>query len=80
MPSALSLARHYYEARREVLAAGGHEATPWYRLSADERAVAIAEAAIIVEAVRRANEEHQALLCALDNRFPAIDAPGVVEV
>lgn len=80
MPSTLSLARHYYETRREVLAAGGHETTPWYRLSADERAVAITESTIIVEAVRRANEEHAALRSALGSRLHAVDEPRVVEV
>ncbi|MFI6686644.1 hypothetical protein [Streptomyces sp. NPDC050485] len=75
MPNPLSLARHYYEARREVLAAAGAQATPWYRLNADERAVAIAESTIIQEAIRRANEEHTALLDAIAARLTPADAP-----
>ncbi|WP_031102385.1 hypothetical protein [Streptomyces sp. NRRL S-146] len=62
MPGLLPLARHYYETRREVLAAAGVQTTPWYRLAADELGVAVAEAQIILEAVRRANEEHAVLL------------------
>ena len=62
MPSLLPLARHYYETRREVLAAAGVQTTPWYQLTADELGVAVAEARIILEAVGRANEEHAVLL------------------
>lgn len=40
LPITLPLARHYYETRREVLAAGGEHVTPWYRLAPDEYAVA----------------------------------------
>ncbi|MEV7512021.1 hypothetical protein AB0O57_29105 [Streptomyces sp. NPDC091201] len=61
MPFALqALARHYYEARRQVLAQAGITTTPWYRLTASERAVAEAEAQIVQEACRRAAEEQQA--------------------
>lgn len=56
-----ALARHYYEARREVLALAGIAATPWYQLTANERAVADAEAQIVREAFRRAAEEQQAI-------------------
>lgn len=80
MPSSLSLARHYYEARREVLAAAGTRITPWYRLNADERAVAVAEAAIIQEAIRRANEEHATLLDGITARLAPADTPRVVQV
>lgn len=55
------LARHYYEVRREVLAAAGITVTPWYQLTADDRAVAEAEANIVAVAVQRAIEEQQAL-------------------
>lgn len=78
MPGSLPLARHYYETRREVLAACGTQITPWYQLTADERGVAVAEAAIIVEAVRRANEEQTMLLDL--GRVPAVDASRVVQV
>ncbi|MFJ9618822.1 hypothetical protein [Streptomyces noursei] len=61
-PSLLPLARHYRETRREVLAACGTAATPWYRLTPDERAVAVDEAEIVLEAVHRANAEHTVLL------------------
>ncbi|MFK0294308.1 hypothetical protein ACIQU6_28080 [Streptomyces sp. NPDC090442] len=57
MPSPLPLARHYYETRREILASCGATATPWFRLTPDERAVAVAEAEIILEALRRAHRE-----------------------
>ncbi|MFI1201665.1 hypothetical protein ACH4VR_19800 [Streptomyces sp. NPDC020883] len=57
MPSSLPLARHYYETRREILAACGTAVTPWYRLTPEERSVAVAEAEIILEAVRRAHRE-----------------------
>ncbi|NEW75448.1 MULTISPECIES: hypothetical protein [Streptomyces] len=78
MPSPLPLARHYYEIRREVLAACGTQITPWYRLTADERAVAVTEAEIVLEAVRRANEEHAALLDVAAHK-PAVDTPGMVQ-
>ncbi len=68
MPHTLPLAQHYYGARREVLAAAGTQATPWYRLSRDDRAAALAEAAIIQEAVYRASAEHAALLAAIKAR------------
>lgn len=72
MPGLLPLARHYYETRRELLVAAGTESTPWYRLSADELAVAVAEARIILEAVRRANDEHHVLLgAATSSKLPA---------
>ncbi|RLU86214.1 hypothetical protein CTZ27_24870 [Streptomyces griseocarneus] len=61
MPRLTPLARHYHETRREFLAACGTQITPWYRLTSDERSVSVAEAAIILEAVRRASEEHDAL-------------------
>ncbi|MBT2396273.1 hypothetical protein [Streptomyces sp. ISL-100] len=72
MPGLLPLARHYYETRREALAAAGAETTPWYRLKADELGVAVAEARIILEAVRRANDEHAVLLGGIaDSPTPA---------
>lgn len=80
MPSSMSLARHYYETRREVLAAGGTEVAPWYRLTADERAVAVAEAAIIREAIRRVHEEHAVLLEGIAARLAAASRPVVVQV
>lgn len=80
MPSHLSLARHYYEARREVLAAAGTQATPWYRLNADERVVAVAEAAIIQEAIRRASEESAMLLDGITARLAPADAPRAAQV
>ncbi|MFI1012612.1 hypothetical protein [Streptomyces sp. NPDC020965] len=70
MPGLLPLARHYYEARREVLLAGGRQATPWYLLSSDEHAVAIAEAKIVVEAIRRVDEERAVLLGGADRALP----------
>ncbi|MEU8911748.1 hypothetical protein [Streptomyces nigrescens] len=80
MPSHLSLARHYYEARREVLSAAGTQATPWYRLNADERAVAVAEAAIIQEAIRRASEESAMLLDGITARLAPADALRAAQV
>ncbi|WJV44540.1 hypothetical protein [Streptomyces flavofungini] len=80
MPSTLPLARHYYEARREVLAAAGTQATPWYRITPDERAVAVAEAAIILEAVRRANDKPALLLDLVADEFATGDQPHVVQV
>ncbi|MGG2460166.1 hypothetical protein ACO0M4_10150 [Streptomyces sp. RGM 3693] len=62
MPGLLPLARHYYETRREFLTAADARTTLWYRLTADELAVAVAEARIILEAVRRAVQEHAVLL------------------
>ncbi|MDI3409276.1 hypothetical protein [Streptomyces cavernicola] len=62
MPGLLPLARHYYETRREVLAAAGAQTTPWYRLNPDELGVAVAETQIIIEALRRANKEQAVLL------------------
>ncbi|MFE0058767.1 hypothetical protein [Streptomyces sp. NPDC059003] len=76
----LSLARHYYEIRREVLAVAGTQVTPWFQLTRDERDVAVAEAAIILEAVRRANEEHAVLLDAVTSRPPAAAAPRMAQV
>ncbi|MGI5337718.1 hypothetical protein ACQEVS_10115 [Streptomyces sp. CA-181903] len=73
MPDTVPLARHYYETRREVLAAGGAQLTPWYRLAPEERAVAVTEAVIIQEAVRRATEEHAVLVTVLGNRLPTAD-------
>ncbi|MFZ3557160.1 hypothetical protein [Streptomyces sp. BH055] len=61
LPSPLPLARNYYETRRKVLEAGGTPTTPWYQLGENERAVAVAEAVIILEAIRLATEEEQAL-------------------
>ncbi|WP_435060238.1 hypothetical protein [Streptomyces sp. bgisy060] len=55
----LALARHYFETRREVLAAAGHRTKPWFRLTADERSVAVAEASLIREALRRAEAEQR---------------------
>ncbi|MEU9699513.1 hypothetical protein [Streptomyces sp. NPDC047981] len=57
----LTLARHYYEARREVLGAAGLRTKPWFRLTDDERAVAVAEASLITEALHRAEKERQLL-------------------
>ncbi|MGC5042445.1 hypothetical protein ACLQ16_03910 [Streptomyces albidoflavus] len=76
MPGTLPLARHYYETRREVLAAAGTHITPWYRLTPDERSVAVAEAAIILEAVRRVNDERTALLGLVVDRLTSIDGPN----
>ncbi|MEU1310992.1 hypothetical protein ABZ419_19180 [Streptomyces cinnamoneus] len=79
MPDTVPLARHYYETRREVLAAGGAQLTPWYQLAPEERAVAVTEAVIIQEAVRRANEEHAVLMAVLTGRLPAageVTIPG----
>ncbi|WP_141753951.1 hypothetical protein [Streptomyces subrutilus] len=70
-----ALARHYYEARREVLALAGITATPWYQLSADERAIADAEGQIVQEAFRRAAEEQQAI-DALPHRSATAAAEG----
>ncbi|MCZ1014421.1 hypothetical protein [Streptomyces noursei] len=80
MPGLLPLARHYYETRREVLAAAGAQTTPWYRLTADELGVAVAEARIILEAVRRANEEHAVLLDGISGHplAPVGSPPGQV--
>lgn len=80
MPGLLPLARHYYETRREVLAAAGAEPTPWYRLTADELGVAVAEAQIIIEAVSRANEEQSVLLDAISGHplAPAGSPPSQV--
>ncbi|MEV8388875.1 MULTISPECIES: hypothetical protein [unclassified Streptomyces] len=80
MPGSLPLARHYYETRREVLATFGTQMTPWYRLTAEERDVAVAEAAISVEAVRRANEERASLQAAFTGSAPTVDTAHVVEV
>ncbi|MFG2864674.1 hypothetical protein [Streptomyces sioyaensis] len=80
MPGTMPLARHYYETRREVLAAAGTQVTPWYRLTSDERAVAVAEAAIILEAVRRANDERTALLDPVNEQLAPVDRPRVVQV
>lgn len=55
------LTRHFYEARREVLALAGITATPWYQLTGDERKVAEAEADIVREALRRVAAEHFAI-------------------
>ncbi|MEW1700758.1 hypothetical protein ACIQCR_16910 [Streptomyces sp. NPDC093249] len=60
-PPPLSLARHYYETRREVLTAAGERTTPWFRLTGAERRVAVAEASLIAEALRRAVAEQQLL-------------------
>ncbi|WP_370418967.1 hypothetical protein AB8O64_10955 [Streptomyces sp. QH1-20] len=79
MPRPIPLARHYHETRREFLATCGTQITPWYRLTSDERSVAVAEATIILEAVRRANEEHAALLPVITDQ-PAADPPPVVQV
>ncbi|MFE2157060.1 hypothetical protein ACFW9M_04515 [Streptomyces lydicus] len=80
MPNSLSLARHYYEARREVLTAAGMQITPWYRLTQDERAVTVTEAAIIQEALRRAIEERATLLDGVTARLAQDETPGVVQV
>ncbi|WP_030780787.1 hypothetical protein [Streptomyces sp. NRRL S-920] len=80
MPITLPLARHYYETRREVLAAGGEHVTPWYRLTPDERAVAVTEAVIILEAVRRANAEHAALLGVALDDADSTAGPDVAQV
>ncbi|MFD7334890.1 hypothetical protein ACFV98_02655 [Streptomyces violascens] len=71
---------HYYEARRAILAAAGTQATPWYRLNADERAVAIAEAAITQEAIHRANEENTERLDAIAARLDPANVPPAVQV
>ncbi|MFJ4988803.1 hypothetical protein ACIP9H_34005 [Streptomyces sp. NPDC088732] len=60
MPSLPALSRNFYEARREVLAAAGVTATPWYQLSAEERQVVDAETRIIIEALRRTQVEQEA--------------------
>ncbi|MFP3991037.1 hypothetical protein U9R90_26925 [Streptomyces sp. E11-3] len=78
MPGLLPLARHYYETRREVLAASGAQTTPWYRLTADELAVAVTEARIILEAVRRANQEHAVLLDGISDRPFSVGTHGAV--
>ncbi|MYW67187.1 hypothetical protein GTY65_24415 [Streptomyces sp. SID8379] len=57
LPSPVPLARHYYELRRQVLEAGGVTLTPWYQLSENERAVAVTEGVIILEALERATTE-----------------------
>ncbi|MGW7521848.1 hypothetical protein ACWGJ2_40410 [Streptomyces sp. NPDC054796] len=75
MPGVMALARHFYETRREVLAAGGAERTPWCRLSEDERAVAVAEAHIVLEAVRRADEEQVALQILIAAQPPTDASP-----
>lgn len=75
MPGTLPFARHYYETRREVLAAVGTHITPWHRFAPDERAVAVAEAAIVLEAVRRANEERTALLGLAVDRLATSTVP-----
>ncbi|MFG2986198.1 hypothetical protein ACGFYQ_33940 [Streptomyces sp. NPDC048258] len=78
MPSLHGLTRHYYEARREVLAHAGIPATPWYQLTAEERQIAQAEADIVREALRRAAAEQEAI----DTHFrrPARDLAGQPEV
>uniref|UniRef100_UPI0011808B6E hypothetical protein n=1 Tax=Streptomyces sp. NRRL B-24572 TaxID=1962156 RepID=UPI0011808B6E len=53
----LALARHFYETRREVLGTAGLRTKPWFRLTDDERAAAVAEASLITEALRRAETE-----------------------
>ncbi|MFJ9434880.1 hypothetical protein ACIRQY_35305 [Streptomyces sp. NPDC101490] len=50
-----SLARHYYETRRELRTAAGERTTPWFRLADAERSVAVAET------LRRAAAEQQLL-------------------
>ncbi|MGW1275542.1 hypothetical protein ACWD4V_01105 [Streptomyces tsukubensis] len=68
LSESLPLARHFYEVRREVLAACGTRITPWYRLSQDERAAAVAEGVMMLEALRRAREEHDFLTAAVTDR------------
>lgn len=79
MPGLLPLARHYYETRRELLTAASTPATPWYRLSADELGVAVAEARIILEAVRRANDEQHVLMGAIASSSHPTASDGLVE-
>ncbi|MFJ9416676.1 hypothetical protein ACIRPT_21140 [Streptomyces sp. NPDC101227] len=80
MPGTLPLARHYYETRREVLAAAGTHIAPWYRLTPDERSVAVAEAAIILEAIRRTNDERNTLLGLVVDPVEPLDEPSMVQV
>ncbi|MEU8540852.1 hypothetical protein AB0C52_12845 [Streptomyces sp. NPDC048717] len=56
----MALARHYYETRRELLLEAGMRVPGWFRLTPDERAVAVAEASLIREAVRRTEKEEKA--------------------
>ncbi|AKN68720.1 hypothetical protein QR97_01895 [Streptomyces sp. PBH53] len=60
-PSAISLARHLHETRRELLAHCGTPCAAWYRLSEQERAVAVVEARLVLEALRRADDEQATL-------------------
>ncbi|MFD3514861.1 hypothetical protein [Streptomyces sp. NPDC058657] len=78
MPPVVALARHFYETRREILVEGGTEATPWYRLTEDSRAIAVAEAHIVLEAVRRANDEQKALLTVAALRLHESKPPSAV--
>ncbi|MBB4902562.1 hypothetical protein [Streptomyces griseomycini] len=60
------LTRHFYETRRAFLRqATGEESTPWFALTALERAVVESEMTLFREAIRRAEEE-QDLLASLD--------------
>ncbi|WP_344603849.1 hypothetical protein [Streptomyces glaucus] len=60
------LTRHFYETRRAFLRqVTGEESTPWFALTALERAVVESEMTLFREAIRRAEEE-QDLLASLD--------------
>ncbi|NEA53547.1 hypothetical protein G3I60_05100 [Streptomyces sp. SID13666] len=54
------LARHYYEARRQILMQSGDILAPWYTLTEPQRAAAEREALVILEAIRRLEAEQAA--------------------
>lgn len=74
-----NLARHFHEARRELLALAGIQVAPWYRLTSDERQVAETEAEILREALRRATAEQRAVdtLLSRPGPRPARPQPGI---
>ncbi|MEU6462228.1 hypothetical protein [Streptomyces sp. NPDC046976] len=72
-----NLTRHYYETRRLIADNEGTETTPWFRLTAEQRASVERDVEVFRAAIKRAEEEQD--LVAKFNSPPAAVVPATEE-